>query len=125
AMFNNCVDQAVVRARHGETLAILLLDLDRFKHVNDAWGHLAGDALIQEFARRLSAVVADSDTVARLGGDEFAILAMGAQPATIDVLAEAVLAEVRRPFDVLGNRAFVGLSIGIAFAPLNGSDRAE
>ncbi|MEI2414563.1 EAL domain-containing protein [Orrella sp. JC864] len=125
ALFNNCVDQALGRTRTGDSFAILLLDLDRFKHVNDTWGHLAGDALIQEFASRLSGAVSTQDTVARLGGDEFAILAKGRTPQSIAVLADAILAQVRRPFEVLGNRAFVGLSIGISFAPQNGTDRAE
>ena len=123
AFFNACLDQALVRARNGETLALLMLDLDHFKYVNDTWGHLAGDALIQEFARRLTGVTGPDDTVARLGGDEFAILTLNKTASEVAELAERVLAEARRPFEVLGNRAFVGLSIGVANAPKNGTER--
>jgi len=73
ALFNDNADKAATRARHGEKVAIVLLDLDRFKNVNDRFGHFAGDALIQEVARRLSRVLDRRDAVARLGGDEFAI----------------------------------------------------
>jgi diguanylate cyclase (GGDEF)-like protein len=125
AMFNTCVDHALVRARNGESLAILLLDLDRFKHVNDTWGHLAGDVLIREIAIRLSGVMGPDDTVARLGGDEFAILAADGTEEGVASLAERILQAARRPFDVLGNRVFVGLSIGVAITPQSGTERAE
>jgi diguanylate cyclase (GGDEF)-like protein len=125
ALLIACVDQALVRVRGGESLALFLLDLDHFKHVNDTWGHLAGDALIQEFAKRLNAVAGPGDTVARLGGDEFAFLTLNASAPQIASRAERVLAEARRPFEVLGNRAFVGLSIGVAMAPLHGTERTE
>ena len=125
AFFNAALDQALVRAREGETLALLMLDLDHFKYVNDTWGHLAGDALIQEFASRLNSVIESNDTVARLGGDEFAILTSNKSSAEVAMLAGKVLAEARRPFDVLGNKAFVGLSIGVASAPKNGTERTE
>jgi diguanylate cyclase (GGDEF)-like protein len=126
ALFNECADQAMARVRHGEAAAFLLLDLDRFKHVNDNWGHLAGDALIQELGSRLARVVGPNDTVARLGGDEFAILTMDATaPEDTEALALRILATVREPFAVIGNQAYVGVSIGIATAPAAGTDRTE
>lgn len=126
ALFTECADQAMARARNGEPATILLLDLDRFKHVNDTWGHLAGDTLIQDFGSRLAHIAGPRDTVARLGGDEFAILTPDATtPEQIEALASRVLAVVREPFEVIGNEAYVGVSIGAATAPAAGTDRTE
>lgn len=126
ALFNERADQAMARVRHGEAASVLLLDLDRFKHVNDTWGHLAGDALIQELGGRVLGIIGPDDTLARLGGDEFAILTMEAtEPEAIDALANRILASVREPFAVLGNKAYVGVSIGVATAPGAGCDRTE
>jgi diguanylate cyclase (GGDEF)-like protein len=126
ALFVDCADQAMVRARNGDAATIMLLDLDRFKHVNDTWGHQAGDALIQEFGTRLARIAGPRDTVARLGGDEFAILTNDAtRPEQIEALATRILAAVREPFEVIGNQAYVGVSIGAATAPAAGTDRTE
>ena len=129
ALFNDKADQALLRARYGEPMAILLLDLDRFKNVNDRFGHLAGDELIREVAGRLSRVVkgADgADVVARLGGDEFAILLQGDRLAGgIEATLDGILGELRQPFEILGNQAHVGVSIGVALAPDYGTDRTE
>jgi diguanylate cyclase (GGDEF)-like protein len=124
--FNDATDKAVASARRGEPVAVLLLDLDRFKHVNDTLGHLAGDALIRDFAERLLHIVADDDVVARLGGDEFAILRRHAQSLEqIEALCDQILAAVRQPFELLGNSAFVGVSIGVTIAPDMGCDRGD
>lgn len=126
AKFNDRTDSAVARARNGEPVAILLLDLDRFKHVNDTLGHLAGDALIRDFGERLLSIVDDEDTVARLGGDEFAILRRRASSHDeIATLCERILEAVRPRFDLLGNSAFVGVSIGVSIAPEAGSERVD
>jgi diguanylate cyclase (GGDEF)-like protein len=126
ALFRNRLDHSLTRARRGEPLAILLLDLDRFKRVNDTLGHLAGDELIREFAARLSELVRDCDTVARLSGDEFAILLPGmACHGDLAALCERILASVRERFDLLGNSAYVGVSIGMICAPEFGLDRSE
>lgn len=126
ALFNDCAEQAMARVRNGEEAAIVLLDLDRFKHVNDTWGHLAGDALIQELGSRLAHLIGPGDMVARLGGDEFAILTMDAtSQEKAEALAQRILAAVRQPFEVLGNQAYVGASIGIATAPAAATDRTE
>lgn len=126
ALFDDRLDQALARSRRGEKIAVLMLDLDRFKHVNDTLGHHAGDSLIREFASRLSGILRSGDTVARLGGDEFAIVQADiAGEEDVNGLCDRILAAVRQPFDVLGHRAFVGASIGIALAPDAGSDRIE
>jgi diguanylate cyclase (GGDEF)-like protein len=126
AFFNDKAEQALIRARDGEMVAILLLDLDRFKNVNDRFGHLAGDALIKEVARRLTGVLGHPDSVARLGGDEFAMLLLP-EDRTEDIsnTLDRVLECLHHPFDVLGNQAYVGVSIGVALAPNCGSDRTE
>ncbi len=103
------------RPRHsGEILALICLDLDRFKVVNDSLGHAVGDRLLIETARRLLKCAADSDTVARLGGDEFAVMIEAAtnMSAVID-LAERIREEISEGYD-MGSEAFVGASIGIA-----------
>jgi diguanylate cyclase (GGDEF)-like protein len=126
ALFNDTADKALIRARHGESMAILLLDLDRFKNVNDRFGHLAGDALIQQVAQRLGSVIGKAGTVARLGGDEFAILLEGDSGyGRIEQTLACILEELRKPFDVLGHQAFIGVSVGIALAPECGTDRTE
>ena len=126
ALFNDNADKAVTRARHGEEVAIMLLDLDRFKNVNDRFGHFAGDALIQEVARRLSRVLERPEAVARLGGDEFAVLLLPEELAEgIDGILDRILADLRRPYDILGNQAHIGVSIGVALAPECGSDRTD
>jgi diguanylate cyclase (GGDEF)-like protein len=126
ALLNDCLDQALARARRGEPVAILLLDLDRFKHVNDTLGHFAGDALIRDFAGRLTNLVDEDDVVARLGGDEFAILSMQAASLTnVEALCARILEAVRHPFDLFGNSAFIGVSIGVTIAPDAGLDRGD
>ncbi|WP_160195491.1 EAL domain-containing protein [Microvirga sp. BSC39] len=126
ALFDDRLDQALARTQRGERIAVLMLDLDRFKHVNDTLGHHAGDSLIRELAGRLSKLLRSSDTLARLGGDEFAIVQTGVMgDEDVDALCIRILAAVREPFDVLGHQAFVGVSIGIALAPDAGMERVE
>ena len=126
ALFRDRLDHALSRARRGEPLSVMLLDLDRFKRVNDTLGHLAGDELIREFGARIAALVRDCDTVARLSGDEFAILLPGiARHEDLEALCRRILTAVRERFDVLGNSAFVGVSIGMICAPESGLDRIE
>ncbi|OWK33106.1 putative bifunctional diguanylate cyclase/phosphodiesterase [Sphingomonas mucosissima] len=126
AKFNDHFDHALVEARRGRSCALILLDLDRFKHVNDNFGHLAGDALIQEFGSRLASLLRDKDMVARLGGDEFAVLLDGVRnTAEVDQICERIREVVNRPFEVLGNQAHVGVSMGVILAPLSGTERTE
>jgi diguanylate cyclase (GGDEF)-like protein len=96
-----------------------MVDLDRFKNVNDSLGHPAGDALLRELAERLKSAVRETDAVARLGGDEFAILQCGGTAQREDAIALAgrIIDTVGKAFDLDGNRVSVGASIGIALAP--------
>lgn len=127
SMFEQRLDEAMARARRHRTLvALLYIDLDRFKQVNDTLGHPAGDALIRQVARRLVAEVRGYDFVARLGGDEFAVLI--AEPegrASIERICSRIVSEIERPFDLSGSQAFIGASIGIAVAPVDGLDSTE
>lgn len=124
ALFDDRLKHALAK-RRPHKVAMIMLDLDRFKNVNDTLGHHAGDALIREFGARLSGLLREGDTVARLGGDEFALLIEDAQPAILDRLCERVLEAVRRPFDVVGSRVFVGVSAGVAFSAPSGDDATD
>ena len=110
-------------AVEGEGFAVLLIDLDRFKAINDTLGHPSGDALLVEVAERLRNCVADTDIVARLGGDEFAIVRMtGAARESTSNLAKRLLDSIGAAYDLNGQKVMVGASIGIATAPENGTD---
>jgi len=109
-------------AATGEQFAVLSIDLDRFKEANDTYGHLVGDALLNEVARRLQAA-AGGTFVARIGGDEFAVIvANGEQPAAAEALAERLLAAFADDFEVEGHKLKLGLSIGAAVYPTDGTD---
>uniref|UniRef100_UPI0035ADA16D CHASE domain-containing protein n=1 Tax=Hylemonella sp. TaxID=2066020 RepID=UPI0035ADA16D len=119
------LERALLTARRGNhSLAVLYLDLDGFKEVNDARGHEAGDVVLRTVARRIQACVRSSDTVARLGGDEFVVLLPDMNDRRhAQVMADKIIAEVNRPVK-LGNNLSVQLtaSIGIAFYPDHGSN---
>jgi diguanylate cyclase (GGDEF)-like protein len=109
-----------------QALAVLSIDLDRFKAVNDTLGHPVGDELLRAAARRLSECVRETDVVARLGGDEFAIIQIGAaQPAAAHSLAERLVRVIGAPFDVCGHQVVVGTSIGVALVPQDGVNADE
>jgi diguanylate cyclase (GGDEF)-like protein len=106
----------------GSSLALLYLDLDRFKEVNDTLGHSAGDLLLREFAGRLRRLTTERDTIARLGGDEFTIILPGVvNENEIKQLCCKLVESVRHPFDVADTQVFVGVSIGVAVAPKDGT----
>ena len=107
----------------GGTVALLCLDLDRFKPVNDNFGHGAGDALLKQVAERLRECAGETDTVARVGGDEFVVLQRDAiQPKGSDHLARRIIDVLTRPFDVDGHVVYIGTSVGIAVVPGDGED---
>jgi diguanylate cyclase (GGDEF)-like protein len=127
ALFEDRLEHALAIARRDKhPVALLYLDLDRFKKVNDTQGHSAGDALIRMVGQRLIGMTRASDTVARLGGDEFAIiLGNSGSVADIEMLGQRMIAAIAEPFDLDGGIADIGVSIGIAIAPIHGTDRAE
>jgi diguanylate cyclase len=103
-------------------LALLFVDLDRFKQANDTMGHAAGDVILVEVARRLRAVVRSGDLIGRLGGDEFAVALIPAtQQDALDV-AQRIVTELSRPYSVPGGRVEVGASVGIALNTDAGED---
>jgi diguanylate cyclase (GGDEF)-like protein len=109
--------------RLGERFSILMLDLDRFKAVNDVLGHAIGDTLLQAVAERLQQVVRDVDCVARLGGDEFAIIQPGGNNReSATALAKRILETITEPYDLDGRKVVIGTSIGIALAPQDAKD---
>lgn len=113
--FDERLDLALKRVqRHGTPIALLCLDLDRFKAINDGHGHAAGDAVLQAFARRLSDCVRETDLVARLGGDEFTILLEDVPRGGAEAVARKVIAAMADPVDAAGRRLQVATSIGVA-----------
>ncbi len=118
-LFKDKMEEALAR---GDELAVMFLDLDRFKSVNDSLGHPVGDALLCAVTERLQQVVLDADTVARLGGDEFAIVQRNTSPNDASELAARIIDTLVEPFDVHGHQVIIGTSIGIAMAPSDGNE---
>jgi diguanylate cyclase (GGDEF)-like protein len=116
------MEHVLTGARRGDhSLAVLILDLDRFKEINDTLGHPVGDVLLKAVAERLRACVRETATIARLGGDEFAIVEVVADAANeATALAERLKTALSEPFDLSDNQVVIGLSIGIAVAPSDG-----
>ena len=114
-LFREHLHLALARSRRGSGLAVLCLDLDRFKSVNDTLGHPVGDALLRAVSDRLRSCVREADLAARLGGDEFAIIQEDAsQPVDATALARRVVDSLSEPFDLDGHRILIGASVGIA-----------
>ncbi|MFZ5586688.1 MAG: PAS domain S-box protein [Thermodesulfobacteriota bacterium] len=123
-LFNDRLKVALAQAqRRGRGLAVLFLDLDNFKHINDSLGHAMGDLLLVEAARRLVRWVRDEDTVARLGGDEFIMLlsAVG-EPDAAGQVADRILESLSEPMQVGGQELYITASIGITLYPYDGGD---
>ena len=116
ALFRERVEQALRTAPHGaNSIAVLFVDLDNFKAVNDTFGHSAGDRLLVEVAARLLHATRGCDTVARLGGDEFAILLDVQQGDEAVIVAERIIASLRRPFGLDDRTVHIGASVGLAW----------
>ena len=124
SMFSKLLNHGIGLARRdGTQLAVLFVDLDRFKNVNDTLGHQAGDLLLQEMAARLKSCLRATDSVARLGGDEFVLMAPSlAGTEQLATLAHKILAAVARPFILRGHEFHVTASIGISVYPIDGDD---
>jgi diguanylate cyclase (GGDEF)-like protein len=117
---------ALTGAKRGERLAVLYLDLDNFKSVNDTLGHQVGDELLKVVASRLRGCVREVDTVARVGGDEFAIIQSGiAHASDTATLARRICDDLRAPYNLLGHTVTADISIGIAVAPHDGTEPNE
>ncbi|MDF0516709.1 EAL domain-containing protein [Bradyrhizobium yuanmingense] len=122
SLFAERIEHAIAQAGRGSGFAVLCLDLDNFKQVNDTLGHPVGDALLCAVADRLSACVREVDTVARLGGDEFAIIQANIQNAgDTERLARRIVEQVAEPYDLNGHPVVVGCSVGISVAPTDGA----
>ncbi|MDP1526201.1 MAG: diguanylate cyclase [Rhodocyclaceae bacterium] len=127
-LFKERLERSLKEAKRADIkhTGLLYLDLDKFKQVNDTYGHTTGDALLQEAAKRLTGSVREVDTVARLGGDEFAIVLQEIPDvATATRIAEKIITAIHQPFEIAGHRCEVGASIGIAIAPDDATTIAE
>jgi diguanylate cyclase (GGDEF)-like protein/PAS domain S-box-containing protein len=121
-LFAERIEQALVQMGRGSGFAVLCLDLDYFKQVNDTLGHPVGDQLLRAVAERLQACAREVDTVARLGGDEFAIVQRDVKyPEAAAILARRIVEVVSAPYQLEGHCVTIGVSIGIALAPADGA----
>ena len=123
-LFEDRLQQAIALARrHGDRVAILFIDLDHFKSLNDTFGHAAGDLALREVGSRMLGRVRGSDTVARLGGDEFAVILQELeQGTTAAVVAEKLITGVREPIRLENGQHRLGASVGIAVFPDHGDE---
>ena len=123
-LFNNRLALELNRAqRNQQKFAVMLLDLDRFKDVNDTLGHTMGDRLLQHVGKRLENILRKSDTISRMGGDEFIILLpeiTGVKDA--EKIAEKIIEAIRKPFQVEGHKICITTSIGFSIYPDNGEN---
>jgi diguanylate cyclase (GGDEF)-like protein len=124
AFFTESLNRALARAeRHGWSAALLFMDLDRFKNLNDTLGHQLGDEALKEAARRLSSCIRESDVSARLGGDEFVLLVEEfAGPTVLMEIAERILAAIYQPLSIGGHEINLSVSIGICTYPADATD---
>jgi diguanylate cyclase (GGDEF)-like protein len=123
ALFHEQLKRELARIAPGEQLAVMYIDIDEFKSVNDTLGHLIGDELLKSVAVSLGRCIRDTDFVARLGGDEFAIVQTGVGTADdVTGLVTRVLDTIREPYECLGHQVTTDASIGIALAPQHGAD---
>ncbi|MER9687797.1 MULTISPECIES: EAL domain-containing protein [unclassified Mesorhizobium] len=117
ALFEDRLRRALLTSGNESKVALLYLDLDRFKHVNDTLGHPAGDELVRQTAARLQHTVRDVDTVARLGGDEFAVILIDVRDVrNAEDVSERVLQKLQEPFKLMDDQVFISASIGIALS---------
>lgn len=126
-LFFERVDQALALARrHGSRLALLFIDLDKFKPINDTWGHAVGDQLLRAVAERLTGRVREADTVGRIGGDEFVVLLNEVEEADDAAqVADALCHILAQPFELAGLTLNISASIGVALFPDHGRDAVE
>jgi diguanylate cyclase (GGDEF)-like protein/PAS domain S-box-containing protein len=123
-LFREQLEHALRLSARNENVAVLCIDLDHFKEVNDSLGHPIGDDLLKEVACRLSGCIRNSDTVSRLGGDEFAIVQVSnkRQDVSASSLASRIVEIIGAPYDIQGHQVIIGASIGISISPQDGSN---
>lgn len=119
------LEKALIRAENGDAFAVLCLDLDRFKSVNDTLGHAVGDALLKEVAQRLRDCTGQRDVVARMGGDEFTIILTDHPPTSAANVAAKIVNAISAPFRIDSHHISIGTSIGIAIAPADGMNSEQ
>jgi diguanylate cyclase (GGDEF)-like protein/PAS domain S-box-containing protein len=126
-LFREQLEQALHLTSRNDQLAVLCLDLDHFKEINDSLGHPIGDALLAEVACRLRECIGQNDAVARLGGDEFAIVQFcrNGEASSADSLASRIVETVSAPYEIEGHQIVIGTSIGISLAPVDGQNPDE
>jgi diguanylate cyclase (GGDEF)-like protein/PAS domain S-box-containing protein len=126
-VFNDRLGQALRQAkRHDEKVAVLFFDLDRFKAVNDTFGHKIGDLLLQGVTERVRACLREEDTIARIGGDEFCAVVRGSEKVKeIGEVGQRIIARLNQPFDIEGHRCEIGCSIGISRYPADSQDQSQ
>ncbi|GEC33852.1 sensor domain-containing diguanylate cyclase [Sinorhizobium fredii] len=125
--FENALDEAILSADQcGMQLACLFIDLDRFKWINDNFGHAAGDAVLRQTVERIQAALRPEDVIARLGGDEFAILIAAADVAALaSEIGESICAALHEPMPITGNELFVSASVGVSVYPTHASGASD
>jgi diguanylate cyclase (GGDEF)-like protein/PAS domain S-box-containing protein len=126
-LFNSALNNAITFSRHShQPFALLFMDLDRFKQVNDTLGHNAGDLLLKEVSHRISDCIRDTDILCRLGGDEFTIIINGkAAEQASQRVSEKLISSLSKPFEIFGQELYIGASIGIVYFPGMGEDANE
>lgn len=123
ALMLDRLTQALARVKRGDVLALFYLDLDRFKPVNDTYGHAIGDAILAEVAQRFRHATRETDTVSRIGGDEFVVLQSGIRLVSdIEILAKRLVRALSAGYRVGDINVEIGVSVGIAIAPVDGFD---
>ncbi|MCP4255102.1 MAG: diguanylate cyclase, partial [Candidatus Scalindua sp.] len=127
SLFFDRLEHSIIQSeRNNEKLAIVFLDLDRFKYINDTLGHAVGDQLLQEVAKRLSDCARKSDTIARFGGDEFTLIFPDASTSRgTGIVVQRILNDLSKPFNLLNGEYTIGASIGISLYPSNGVNAEE
>ncbi|HEY3327797.1 MAG TPA: EAL domain-containing protein [Novimethylophilus sp.] len=123
-LFNDRLDQEIKKSnRAGQPLALLLIDLDRFKEINDTLGHGMGDMLLMQAAQRLRGCVRETDTIARLGGDEFAVILGELNDlGSVERVAQCILLQLAEPFHLINETVYISASIGITLYPEDAKD---
>ncbi|MDA0867685.1 MAG: EAL domain-containing protein, partial [Cyanobacteria bacterium] len=126
-LFNTQLQQSIKQAvRHHVSLAVVFIDLDHFKTVNDTLGHQAGDELLKQVAQRFGKVLRNNDTIARIGGDEFVMLLEDIHtPGAVMVVLEKLKAAVSAPFEILGTKLYIFSSMGVSLFPQDGETASE